>query len=124
MKAKEEPVYTKSLLVESVRKAVELSPEQASAVVEAMFDSMIEELQQGGKVEIRHFGSFRRRTRGARRGRNPLTGAVLEVPAKVVVHFTPSQALRQAVNAADLQPVTEPVEKKGSLNSQNQQPLR
>ena len=92
MKIKEEPVFTKSLLVESVRKAVELSPEQASAVVEALFDAMIDELQRGGNVEIRHFGSFRPRTRVARRG------AAVDVPAKMVVHFTPSQALRQSVN--------------------------
>ncbi len=98
-KSTEAPVFTKSLLVESVRNSVDLSPEQASAVVEAMFDSMTEELQRRGNIEIRDFGSFRRRTRGARRGRNPLDGAPVEVPAKVVVHFTPSQALRQAVNA-------------------------
>ena len=98
MKPREEPAFAKSLLVERVRNAVDLSPEQAPAVVEAVFDSMIEELQQGGKVEIRHFGSFRRRSRAARRGRNPLTGVAVEVPAKVVVHFTPSQALRRSVN--------------------------
>ena len=101
MKPREEPVFTKSLLVESVRNAVDLSPEQASAVVDAVFDSMIEELHQGGKVEVRYFGSFRRRKRGARRGRNPLTGVAVEVPAKVMVHFTPSQALRRAVNGTD-----------------------
>lgn len=107
MKPRQEPVFTKSLLVESVRTAVELSPEQATAVVEAVFDSMIEELHQGGKVEVRHFGSFRRRTREARRGRNPLTGASVEVPAKVVVYFTPSQALRRAVNGLAAQPASD-----------------
>jgi len=97
-KSREETAFTKSLLVESVRKAVDLSPEQASGVVEAVFDAMIDELHRGGKVEVRHFGSFRRRERKARQGRNPLTGVAVEVPAKMVVHFTPSQALRRVVN--------------------------
>jgi nucleoid DNA-binding protein len=60
---------------------------------EAVFDAMIDELHRGSKVEVRHFGSFRRRERRARRGRNPLTGALVEVPAKSVVYFTPSQDL-------------------------------
>ena len=108
-KPKEQPAFTRSQLVESVREAADLSPGQAAAVVEAVFDSMIEELHHGGKVEIRHFGSFRRRTRGAQRRRNPQTGEAGEVPAKVVVHFTPSQALLRLVNGAgsDLQPVSD-----------------
>ncbi len=109
-KSTEAPAFTKSLLVESVRQAVELSPEQASGVVEAVFESMIDELQRGGKVEIRHFGSFRRRERKARQGRNPLTGAVVDVPAKSVVHFTPSQELRRVLMATAATPTPNPAD--------------
>jgi integration host factor subunit beta len=108
VKPREEPAFTKSLLVESVRQAVELSPEQASGVVEAVFESMIEELQRGGKVAIRRFGSFRRRERGARQGRNPLTGTVIEVPPKSVVYFTPSQELRRLLAATVSTPPLNP----------------
>lgn len=101
-KSREEPAFTKSLLVESVRKTVDLSPEQASGVVEAVFDAMTNELHRGGKIEVRHFGSFRRRERRARQGRNPLTGALVEVPAKSVVYFTPGQDLKRRL--ADIQP--------------------
>ncbi len=46
---REDQVFTKSLLVESVRQAVGLSSEQASAVVEAVFDAMIEELHRAAR---------------------------------------------------------------------------
>jgi integration host factor subunit beta len=57
-------------------------------------------LQDDDKVEIRGFGSFRTRTRNPRIGRNPKTGAKVEVPAKRVPFFKPSKELRDLVNGS------------------------
>ena len=60
----------------------------------------MEALCADDKVEIRGFGSFRIRQRNARTGRNPKTGAKVEVPAKRVPYFKPSKELRDLVNSA------------------------
>ena len=65
---------TKAELVEDVARAAELTKKDAERLVEIVFESIIETLNQGEKIELRGFGSFRVRERGARRGRNPKTG--------------------------------------------------
>ncbi len=55
---------------------------------------MEEALRSGSPIEIRGFGSFRIRQRGARTGRNPKTGAPVHVPAKRVCYFKPGKTLR------------------------------
>jgi integration host factor subunit beta len=52
----------------------------------------------GDKIEIRGFGSFRTRQRNSRIGRNPKTGAKVDVPAKKVPFFKPSKELRDLIN--------------------------
>jgi integration host factor subunit beta len=51
-----------------------------------------------GKVELRGFGSFRVRRRGARQGRNPQTGAMVSVPAKKVPYFKPGKELKAIID--------------------------
>jgi nucleoid DNA-binding protein len=68
--------------------------------METILHSIVHALGAGDKVEIRHFGSFRMRQRNARVGRNPKTGARVEVPAKRVLYFTPSMDLKAGL--ADL----------------------
>src|ERR687894_305902 len=65
---------TKAELVEDVARAAELTKKDAEKLVEIVFESIIDTLNQGEKIELRGFGSFRVRERGARRGRNPKTG--------------------------------------------------
>jgi integration host factor subunit beta len=55
-------------------------------------------LRAGDKIEIRGFGSFRTRQRQPRIGRNPKTGARVEVPAKKIPYFKPSKELKDVVN--------------------------
>ena len=55
-------------------------------------------LRGGDKIEIRGFGSFRTRQRQPRIGRNPKTGARVEVPAKKIPYFKPSKELKDVVN--------------------------
>ena len=67
-------------------------------IVETIFDSIISALQTGDKIEIRGFGSFRTRQRRGRIGRNPKTGAKVQVPPKRIPFFKPSKELKDFVN--------------------------
>jgi integration host factor subunit beta len=91
---------TKADLIEDVSQAVEVSRKESETIVETIFESIIKSLQAGDKIEIRGFGSFRTRPRKARIGRNPKTGARVDVPAKKIPYFKPSKELKDVVNAA------------------------
>ena len=93
-----EATMTKADLVEEVIKATQMPRKEAEVTVETIFESIIGALQKGDKLEIRGFGSFRTRQRNARTGRNPKTGAKVDVPAKRVPFFKPSKELRDSVN--------------------------
>jgi integration host factor subunit beta len=89
---------TKAELVEDVARAAELTKKDAERLVEIVFESIIDTLNQGEKIELRGFGSFRVRERGARRGRNPKTGDPVDIPAKRVPYFKPGKELKELIN--------------------------
>jgi integration host factor subunit beta len=89
---------TKADLIEEVIRVTELSRKDAETVVETVFESIIDALQKNDKIEIRGFGSFRTHERRGRTGRNPKTGAKVEVPAKRIPRFKPSKELRDFIN--------------------------
>lgn len=91
-------VMTKADLVEDVAHASELTKKDAERLVEIVFESIIETLNHGEKIELRGFGSFRVRERGARRGRNPKTGDPVNIPAKRVPYFKPGKELKELIN--------------------------
>ena len=97
---------TKADLVEEVTKVSGLKRNDSEELVETIFDSIIHALQTGDKIEIRGFGSFRTRQRRGRIGRNPKTGARVEVPPKRIPFFKPSKELKDYVNGAS-QPETQ-----------------
>ena len=100
---------TKAELVEDVARAAELTKKDAERLVELVFESIIETLNHGEKIELRGFGSFRVRERGARRGRNPKTGAPVDIPAKRVPYFKPGKELKELINdESDGQPAGSP----------------
>jgi integration host factor subunit beta len=90
---------TKADLVEEVVRVTELPRKESETVVETIFESIIGALQGGDRIEIRGFGSFRTRQRRGRTGRNPKTGAKVEVPPKKIPFFKPSKELKDHVNA-------------------------
>src|SRR6201995_4326843 len=92
---------TKADLVEEVTRVTELPRKESEAVVETIFESIIGALQGDDKIEIRGFGSFRTRQRRGRTGKNPKTGAKVEVPPKKIPYFKPSKELKDFVNTAD-----------------------
>ena len=88
-------------LAESVAAATGLFKKDAEEIVEEVFETLIESLRQGSKIELRGFGSFRLRERRSRIGRNPSTGARVEVPAKRVCYFKPGRELRNFLSRED-----------------------
>ena len=91
---------TKADLVDKVTALGDLTRRDGEVIVDTLFEAVIGALKSGDKVEIRGFGSFRTRQRNARTGRNPKTGAKVDVPAKRVPFFKPSKELRDSVNPA------------------------
>src|SRR4029078_8382981 len=91
---------TKADLIEEVSRVVEMTRKDSEEIVEAIFDSVVRSLRTGDKIEIRGFGSFRTRQRQPRVGRNPKTGARVEVPAKKIPYFKPSKELKDVVNTS------------------------
>ena len=96
-----QPTLTKADLIEEVLRVTELPRKESESIVETIFDSIIESLQKGDKIEIRGFGSFRTRQRRGRVGRNPKTGEKVEVPAKRIPFFKPSKELKDFVNSEE-----------------------
>lgn len=109
---------TKADLVDRVTGLGDLTRRDSEVIVDTLFDSIIHALKTNDKVEVRGFGSFRTRQRNSRTGRNPKTGAKVDVPAKRVPFFKPSKELRDMVNpgggrstpAADSHPAHTPVD--------------
>lgn len=94
-----EETTTKADLVEEVARGAELTKKQAEAVVESVFQGIISSLRTGQKIELRGFGSFKLRQRGARVARNPKkSGVKVHVPPKLVPYFKPGKKLKELIN--------------------------
>src|SRR2546428_13893079 len=93
-------LMTKAALVDEVARVVQLTKKQAETIVNIVFDSIVESLRAGQKIELRGFGSFRLRSRKSRTGRNPKTGEKVEVPSKKIPYFKPGKELKELINRA------------------------
>ena len=91
-------VMTKAELVDEVARVVQLTKKQAEMIVNIVFDSIVDSLRAGQKIELRGFGSFRLRSRKSRTGRNPKTGEKVEVPSKKIPYFKPGKELKELIN--------------------------
>jgi len=67
-------------------------------IVSAILDEMVEALRRGDRVELRGFGAFSVKFRGARQGRNPRTGAVVAVAKKAIPAFKTGKEMRERIN--------------------------
>jgi integration host factor subunit beta len=99
---------TKADLVEEVSRAIESTRKDAESIVETVFGSVIKSLQTDDKIEVRGFGSFRTRRRRGRVGRNPKTGAKVDVPPKRIPFFKPSKELKELINNESKAPAPAP----------------
>lgn len=87
----------KTELINAVAETSELSKKDASKAVDAVFESITNTLKNGDKVQLIGFGNFEVRERAARKGRNPQTGAEIDIPASKVPAFAPGKTLKEAV---------------------------
>jgi integration host factor subunit alpha len=89
---------TKVDIISSVYEKVGFSKKEAVRVVEIIFDIMKESLERGEKIKISGFGNFIVRKKRTRRGRNPQTGDDIEISARRILTFKPSQVLKNDLN--------------------------
>lgn len=89
---------SKKLLVKAVAENAGLTIADAEKAVNAMTEEITGALKKGEKVTLVGFGSFVVRHRAAREGRNPQTGATVQIAARNVVGFKAGSALKEAVN--------------------------
>jgi integration host factor subunit alpha len=91
---------TKADIVEALYEKVGFSKKEAADLVELVFDTIKTTLAEGQKIKISGFGNFVVRDKRSRIGRNPQTGESIEISARRVLTFRPSQVLRAEVNAS------------------------
>ena len=84
-------------LTRRIANQAELTQKKAGEVLEALLDSIREELQSGHEVRLVGFGSFKVKRSAARKGVNPRNRQTIEVPAKDRVRFSPGKELSEAV---------------------------
>jgi integration host factor subunit beta len=71
---------------------------EVETIVDTIFETILDQLERGGRVELRGFGAFSVRAREARTGRNPRTGSAVAVPSKNVPYFKAGKELRDRLN--------------------------
>ncbi len=88
----------KAELIDTVAVGADLSKAAAARSVDTLLDTIAKCLKEGDTVTLVGFGTFAVRQRAARTGRNPRTGAPLDIPASALPVFKPGKALKDAVN--------------------------
>lgn len=78
-----------------------LTQEKASKAINVVFETLGKALIEGDAYSQDKFGTFKVVERAARKGRNPQTGEVIDIPAKLAVKFVPSQHLKDGVNGEE-----------------------
>jgi DNA-binding protein HU-beta len=89
---------TKTELIDKESEASGLTKKDAGKAIDVIFAAMTEALAEGDKIQLVGFGSFEVRQREARKGRNPQTGAEIDIPAQKAPVFTAGKALKEAVD--------------------------
>jgi integration host factor subunit alpha len=94
-------IVTKAELIEAVYSKVGISKKESADLVEMIFDTMKDTLSKGEKIKISGFGNFVVREKRSRMGRNPQTGESMEISARRVLTFRPSQVLKNDLNGGE-----------------------
>jgi len=89
---------TKADLVNKIFEQIGGTKKESADLIEKLFDAMKNTILEGESIKISGFGNFIVRTKKPRIGRNPQTGETIEISARRVLTFKPSQVLRDAVN--------------------------
>jgi DNA-binding protein HU-beta len=84
----------KTDLIKSISDSTGLKQTEATRLVDAVFDTISASLRKGEQVAISGFGTFVAKTRAAREGRNPSTGATIHIPARTSAAFKPATVMK------------------------------
>ena len=87
----------KAELIDAIVAKTEMSKKDADAALSAVVDAIKDALKAGDKVQLVGFGTFSVKERGARTGKNPATGATIEIPACKVPAFAAGKALKDSI---------------------------
>ncbi len=88
----------KGELVDAIAKKASVNKKTADEVLTATLEAIVEAVSSGDKVTLVGFGSFEPRERKAREGRNPKTGAKMDIPATTVPAFSAGKSFREKVS--------------------------
>ncbi len=88
---------TKADMIDAVAKAAKLSKRTGGSAVNATFESLARAIKKDKRFQVPGFGTFSVRSRKARKGRNPQTGAVITIKASRTVRFKPAPALKKGL---------------------------
>jgi DNA-binding protein HU-beta len=87
----------KGELVDVIASTTNVTKKEADAILAALVDTIMAEVSQGNKVTLVGFGSFERRERQAREGRNPKTGEKMLISATRIPAFSPGKLFKEKV---------------------------
>ena len=93
---------TKAEIIEKIYSKIGFSKKESSELVEMVFDTIKDTLQKGERIKISGFGNFVVRQKRSRIGRNPQTGESIEIVARRVLTFRPSQVLKAMLNGGEI----------------------
>ncbi len=88
----------KGQLIDSVSDITKLKKTEVTKVIDSVFDTVKSALKKGQDVSLVGFGTWKKKKRAARTGRNPQTGKTISIPAKNTVAFSAGKKLKDAVN--------------------------
>lgn len=88
---------TKSQMITALAEKTEMSKKEVTSFMESLSDLVYNEVKKGGECILPGFGKLVKVKRKAREGRNPATGETIKIPAKTVVKFRLSKAVKDAV---------------------------
>jgi DNA-binding protein HU-beta len=88
---------TKGDLIDAVAKAANINKRAAGEAVDATFDNLSRALKKSKRFQVPGFGTFSVRSRKARKGRNPQTGALITIKASRTVGFKPAPTLKKGL---------------------------
>ena len=89
----------KSELIDAIAAEADISKASAGRALDAAVDAVTNELKKGGQVSLVGFGTFSVKDRAARTGRNPQTGATIQIAAAKIPSFKAGKALKDACNS-------------------------
>jgi integration host factor subunit beta len=96
--SEEAPLIRSELVIKLSAENPGLTTRDVENIVDCFFEEIVGQLADGGRVELRGFGTFSTRARDGRTGRNPRTGSPVTVTAKRVPYFKPGKEMRDRLN--------------------------